>query len=216
MEASDPRATLESLCRTRGEDFAGLSKLLGRNPAYVQQFVRRGVPRKLDEGDRATLARYFGIDESLLGGPPRPAAAPDPLCTVPRLAVRASAGPGALADAESPAGGVAFERRYLRSLGSGDPAALSLIRVTGDSMAPTLADGDEIMVDRNDAAARLRDGIYVLRHDDALLVKRLGIDPVGGRIAVRSDNPAYVDWPDCDPADITPVGRVVWVGRRLA
>ena len=40
-------------------------------------------------------------------------------------------------------------------------------------MAPTLSAGDDILVDLADAADRLHDGIYVLRVDDALLVKRL-------------------------------------------
>ena len=64
-----PRAELERLIVERREDYAGLSRLLGRNPAYVQQFIKRGVPRKLDEKDRKTLARYFGISEEALGGP---------------------------------------------------------------------------------------------------------------------------------------------------
>ncbi len=42
---NDPRKALERLCAERGEDFAGLSRLLGKNPAYIQQFIRRGTPR---------------------------------------------------------------------------------------------------------------------------------------------------------------------------
>ena len=82
-------------------------------------------------------------------------------------------------------------------------------------MAPTLADGDEILVDRGDGAERLRDGIYVLRIDDALVVKRVALNPAARTIAVRSDNPAYPGWPDCDPAAVDIVGRVVWAGRRI-
>ena len=63
----DPRAVLERLCAERGEDFAGLSRMLGRNPAYIQQFVRRGVPKRLGEAERRKLARYFSISEALLG-----------------------------------------------------------------------------------------------------------------------------------------------------
>ena len=66
----DPRVILERLCAERGEDFAGLSRMLGRNPAYIQQFVRRGVPRRLKEEERRKLARYFSISEAVLGGPP--------------------------------------------------------------------------------------------------------------------------------------------------
>ena len=54
---ADPRSVLERLCAERGEDFAGLSRMLGRNPAYIQQFVRRGVPKRLKEEERRKLAR---------------------------------------------------------------------------------------------------------------------------------------------------------------
>jgi hypothetical protein len=93
----DARAALDALIRERREDYASLSRLLGRNPAYVQQYIKRGVPKKLDEEDRAKLARYFGVSEALLGG--REAAADD-LIAVPVLDVQASAGPGAFADDE--------------------------------------------------------------------------------------------------------------------
>ena len=66
---SDPRQVIERLCAERREDFASLSRMLGKNPAYIQQFVRRGVPRRLKEAERSKLARYFSIPESMLGGP---------------------------------------------------------------------------------------------------------------------------------------------------
>src|SRR5207237_10851051 len=81
---NDPRLVLERLCAERGDDFAGLSRMLGRNPAYIQQFVRRGVPRRLGEEERRKLARYFGISETLLGGPADEAAAANGLLSVKR------------------------------------------------------------------------------------------------------------------------------------
>jgi phage repressor protein C with HTH and peptisase S24 domain len=216
--AEDPRTLLERLIRERGEDYAGLSRLIGRNPAYVQQYIKRGSPRRLAEEDRRALARYFRIDEALLGAPEREEGAPaDRLVTVPRLDVSASAGPGAEAAAERALGQIAFDPAWLRRMrigGSGSDG-LSLIRVQGDSMAPTLSDGDEILVDRGDAAERLRDGIYVLRIEDVLVVKRVAVNPAGRRLSIRSDNDNYPSWPDCDPAAVDVVGRVVWVGRRL-
>ena len=76
---SDPRVVLERLCAERGEDFAGLSRMLGRNAAYIQQFVRRGVPKRLKEEERRKLARYFSISEALLGGPAEEPRDPDGL-----------------------------------------------------------------------------------------------------------------------------------------
>ena len=211
------RNTLERLIRERGDDYVSLSRLLGRNAAYIQQFVKRGTPRKLDEDDRRTLARYFGVDEALLGAPPpMPSAANrgDTLVSVPRFALGASAGPGALSEDGTSKTRMGFDRAYLRKL-SASPDMLSIIQVTGDSMDPTLADRDDILVDRADGADGLRDGIYVLRADDVLIVKRVAVGPER-RLSIRSDNPAYPQWADCDPATLQIIGRVIWVARKLA
>ena len=211
---NDPRLVLERLCRERGEDFAGLSRMLGRNSAYIQHFVRRGVPRRLGEDERRKLARYFGISETLLGGPPDRGGVAG-LRSVKRHPVLVSAGPGAVVTEELGKPCFAFDERWLRSLTASPADNLSIVRVEGDSMAPTLSAGDDILVDLGDSADRLRDGIYVLRIDDALVVKRIALNPVGRRLTVQSDNPAYPDWPDCTLKDIKPVGRVIWSGRRI-
>jgi phage repressor protein C with HTH and peptisase S24 domain len=208
---------LDQLIRERGEDYVSLSRLLGRNPAYVQQYIKRGSPRRLAEDDRRLLARYLGVDEALLGGPAGGGGATSQgLVGIARLDVQASAGPGALDAEERRLGRIGFDSAWLRRLGlaGGSPERLSIIRVDGDSMSPTLSDGDEILVDRDDAAGRLRDGIYVIRVEDSLVVKRLALGPAG-RISLRSDNEAYPGWPDLEPGAIDVVGRVVWVGRRL-
>lgn len=213
MRDEDARAALERLIAEKGEDFAGLSRLLDRNPAYIQQYIRRGTPRRLAEADRRLLARYFAVDERLLGGPE--AAPAGGLLPVPRLDVDASAGAGAFGGDERAAAHIAFDPAWLRRIARGAPDELSIIRVTGDSMAPTLGDGDDILVDSGDGAARLRDGVYVLRIEDALVVKRVAVSPAARTLSIRSDNPAYPGWPDCDPAAVDIVGRVVWAGRRI-
>lgn len=208
----DVRNHLQKLMEDRGDDCLSISRLLGRNAAYFQQYLRRGVPKRLREEDRRTLATYFGVDEVTLGGLPSP---PAPVSTiqVPRLELGASAGAGAHAEMERCTGQIGFERNWLRKLAS-SPEALSIIQVAGDSMSPTLGDGDDILVDRGDTAEKLRDGIYVIRMDDALMVKRLAMRP-GHRLSVLSDNPAYPGWPDVDAAAVTIIGRVVWAGRKI-
>jgi hypothetical protein len=214
MADEDARAALQRLIEERGEDYAGLSRLIGRNPAYIQQYIKRGSPKRLAEADRRLLARYFGVDEALLGG--LAGGAGRGLLPVPRLDLGASAGAGAFDGDERPHAHIAFDPAWLRRIARGGaPDKLSIIGVTGDSMAPTLADGDDILVDRGDGAGRLRDGIYVLRIDDALVVKRLALNPAARTLSVRSDNPAYPGWPDCEPGAVDIVGRVVWTGRRI-
>lgn len=220
-ESQHARIALDRLIAERGDNYADLSRLIGRNPAYIQQFIKRGTPRKLDEDDRRVLARYFGVAEEMLGAamrdPARPAMRPRGLpsvVAVPRLALGASAGVGSLDDDERAAGALAFDAGWLRHMGV-RPQRVSIIRVDGESMAPTLNDGDDIMVDHDDAADRLRDGIYVLRLDGVLMVKRVAMGPLRGRFSVLSDNAHYPDWADIDPALVDIVGRVVWTGRRL-
>ena len=214
---SNPRLVLEKLCAERGENFASLSRLIGRNDAYIQQYLRKGTPRQLKERERRTLARYFQIPETLLGGLPEdPAAELGELMPVRRVPVRASAGPGAFPGEESARPYFAFDPQWLKSLTGSPVSKLSIIRVEGDSMAPTLCAGDDILVDPDDAASRLRDGIYVLRVDGTLLVKRLLIHPIGRRVTIQSDNPAYADLPDCALDEIDCVGRVIWTGRKVA
>jgi phage repressor protein C with HTH and peptisase S24 domain len=216
MAEVNQRAVLERLIEERREDYASLSRLIGRNAAYIQQFVKRGVPRELAERDRRTLARYFNVPDEALGGPAPLLAAGGAIVRLPRLDVEASAGPGSNTDGETVTARVAFDRTWLRRLGGVRADDLSIITVTGDSMAPTLIDGDDILVDCGDGADRLRDGLYVLRRDEALLVKRLAVSPADRLVSVRSDNPAYPGWPDCPPDSLTIVGRVVWAGRRFA
>src|SRR3546814_16874051 len=63
------RSRLDALISAKGEDYSSISRLIGRNAAYIQQFIKRGIPRRLSEGDRKRIARSFGVDEEALGGP---------------------------------------------------------------------------------------------------------------------------------------------------
>jgi hypothetical protein len=225
----DPtRARLLALASERGVSLAALSALIGRNGTYLQQFVRKGSPRKLEETDRRTLAEFFGVDEGELGAPAReavltvgagpigtaPAVAsgrgPLDWADIPRLPLGASAGPGTLAADFAPVDRLRFSARWLRQQGL-EPGMLSVIEVEGDSMEPTLRDGDEILVDRSPRP--LRSGLHVIRLDDVLLVKRLEPGPAG-TLRVISDNPAYARM-ERPMAEVSVLGRVVWKGGRI-
>jgi len=77
-----------------------------------------------------------------------------------------------------------------------------------------LNDGDDIMVESRRGDTPLRDGIYVLRMDDGLMVKRVAIGPTGN-VSILSDNPAWPDWQNVETEELHIIGRVVWVGRKL-
>lgn len=201
------RRTLTDAVAREGASLLRLSRLLGRNDAYLHQFVHRGSPRRLPERERAILSDFLGIAQEALGGPAVPGGLP-----VRRLDVAASAGPGALGEHERLAAIERFPAAMLRRLAP-DPATVSLIVARGDSMLPTIADGDDILVDTGDRRVGARAAIFVLRIDGALVVKRLR--RAGALVEVASDNAAAAPIAPVPATEADVVGRVVWLGRRL-
>ncbi len=208
-DEAEIRQTLERLIRASGDGYAALSRLIGRNPAYIQQYVKRGVPRRLSEQDRRRLAQHFGVSETLLGAlpapPPRisPDSARHNAVEIPRIRVARN-------DADS----VLLDRALLQALPNVHDNWLTAYQVEGDAMAPTLREGDLVLVDTADSRA-LRDGIYVLEIDSNLMVKRLSVNPATRMVTILSDNASYPSFTDCDPALLRAVGRVVWLGRAV-
>ncbi|MFC0204878.1 S24 family peptidase [Novosphingobium soli] len=216
METDSVRRRLLELAEERRVSLTRLSQMLGKNPSYLQQFVRKGSPRKLEEQDRGMLARFFGVDETELGraaeisydAPEVPARTR--WVDVPRLEIEASAGPGSELAADMVFDTIRFSARWLRAMGL-QPERVSAIAVSGDSMDPTLRDGDEILVER--IAGPPRNGIHVVRLGGSLLVKRLETARPG-LIVLISDNPAYPPV-ECAAGDVDVIGRVVWKGGRI-
>lgn len=206
MDEAAQRAALEALMAAHGVGFAALSRVIGRNPAYLQQYAKRGTPRTLAERDRARLAAYFGVAESALGGP-----APAVLVAVARLDVGASAGPGRLAEDRATRRPALLSPVLLEELGVRAEAA-SVIRVEGESMEPTLAHGDEILVDADRRDLRGRDGIFVLRVEGEVVVKR--VRAALGGIELVSDHPGYPPR-FCRREAVEVIGRVAWLSRAL-
>jgi len=67
-----PRQALDDLIREREETYAAVSRLLDRNSAYIQQYIKRGTPARLDQSDIAQLALHFDVPAKLLGGKESP------------------------------------------------------------------------------------------------------------------------------------------------
>lgn len=199
------RENLRNAAARAGVGLVRLSRLLGRNDAYLQQFVGRGSPRVLPERERRILADYLGLSEAALGGP-------EDTVPVRRLDVAASAGPGALSDDDRITGVERMPATMLRRLAL-DPSALSMIVARGDSMTPTIADGDDILVDTTDRRVRARAAIFVLRIDSTLVVKRLRL--AGEQVIVSNDNPAAPPILPIPLGQAEVVGRVVWLGRKV-
>ena len=138
----------------------------------------------------------------------------DELVFVSTYEVSAAAGEGIVIDGEYKTGRLAFRRDWLRGVTSATTELLAVITVNGDSMYPTLADGDTILVDMTQRSPS-RDGIYIVRFGEFVLVKRLHVDPIRRLITISCDNTNYPPLAPVEPGDVAVAGRVIWVGRRL-
>ncbi len=233
MQEEAVRQRLDSLIRTSGVGYAALSRKIGRNAAYLQQFIRRGVPRRLAEADRHILACHFGVSEHLLGAPAVSADAGSSPPTlqpqasqagrfilVPYLADGKDGGESSEALAFDPALALPMALPMAHPLPAithcDTPSArLAAWRVRGDGMAPTLNDGDTVLIQSHEPAS-IGDGLYAIRSQTGVQVRRVSFHPVSGRLSIISDNAAYPACHDCDPESIALIGRIIWVGRRIA
>lgn len=133
---------------------------------------------------------------------------------VPKYDVRASAGHGAQVTDESVVNHLAFSAAWVRKMGL-DARSMALIEARGDSMSPTIMDGDLMLLDTR--AGRVKsEGVYVINLQGALLVKRLRIR-LSGIVEIVSDNAKYgcetISGDELDRLVI--VGRVIWHGQKL-
>lgn len=64
------RKTILDTARDRGFELKELSLKLGKNHAYIHQFIHKETPKRLHADDRAMLSRILGIPEVELGAPP--------------------------------------------------------------------------------------------------------------------------------------------------
>ncbi len=108
--------------------------------------------------------------------------------TIPVYDVEVSAGDGRIAYGENPLYHFAYRKDWLlsRCLNEKD---LHVVLARGDSMEPTISDGESILV--NTAEKDPKDGhIYVVRSGDMLWVKRIQRQLDGGLLLI-SDNKMY-------------------------
>jgi phage repressor protein C with HTH and peptisase S24 domain len=145
-----------------------------------------------------------------------PAAPPaQDFVAIPEIDVRAAAGGGAFNEDEPPIlGKWQFPRQLIERDLKVKESDVHLMEVRGDSMLPTLSDGDRILVDRSQKSPS-PPGIFVLHDGAGLVVKRVELVPgENNRIRLNSDNALYRPY-DCHVEEVHMVGRAVWAAKRL-
>jgi len=134
---------------------------------------------------------------------------------IPKVQARLSAGTGSLEVDASVDGFFAFRSDWIRKKGC--PNQMVLMTVTGDSMSPTIQNGDMVLINQGQREV-IAGAIYAIGVDDSVLVKRLDKRP--GKIVLVSDNrdayaPQELDMTDEIVRDsLRVIGRVLWWCRE--
>jgi len=136
--------------------------------------------------------------------------ADDDFVLIPHLSGKISAGVGLAPENEIHVR-VAFRKDWIKKKGS--PEQMSLIKVKGDSMEPTLSSGDMILVDHSRNTIDPQGGIYAIVIDDMIMIKRLHVLGTN-RIRIVSDNPHYEPI-ETTADDLKINGKVLWFCREL-
>ncbi|GGY47755.1 hypothetical protein GCM10011297_20740 [Bacterioplanes sanyensis] len=207
---------IDAVCDGNKAQFA---RLTGKSPSHVYK-ICRGQSRPSMQYLQ-TIYEQLNVDITwLLTGDQAdriqklaPADSANDLVYAPVLDVQASAGFGASGFSEELEQQFVLDRQWLNQTLRVSSDRLFFIYVSGDSMLPTLEDGDMILVDPAQQQFQ-NNGIYALSHADGLMTKRL--QRQGSAIQVISDNASYPSWTlNTEDEQVQIVGRVVWCSRRV-
>ena len=232
MDLDPTRLAIMKLLVDRNTDLKNASLAIGKNAAYMHQYVYRGTPKVLPEEVREALAKHLGVDQERLRArektprqaPALPAsqagASPrlevEGFASVTEIDVRASAGPGALNEGlEEMKGTWLFPDPVIRHEFRTKPEYLHIITIDGDSMAPLLASGDRILIDTNQRVP-VPPGIFVIWDGMGLVAKRVEHIPNSDPTVVilKSVNPEYQTY-ERGADEVNIIGRVIWAAKRL-
>lgn len=220
--------TLSDRLRARADQLgispAHVAEMAGVNRSFVYDILRGRSTRpgmaKLEE-----VARVLKVDRDWLlhgigdveGKPPFIDNPDETYVAVAHATPRPSMGGGAVVEdtVENPGRAYHFRRSWIRDRLRARPSQLRIMHVEGDSMTPTLHDGDAVLVDMSRKSPN-PPGIFVLDDGMGLVAKRLEHIPNSDPPAVRvmSDNPVYSPY-ERTAEEIHIVGRIRWFAREI-
>lgn len=158
----------------------------------------------------AAIADAIGLEFKLTAQEPSASYLPENrYAYIKKYNARAGAGIGQDNEHEEVQGRYAYRRDWLEKQKL-IPAALVVIEADGESMHPTVFDGDDVLI--NTAQKAIISGkVYAFRTDEGARIKRL-FKQLDGRIRVASDNPDKITYPDeflTPGMDVDIIGMVV-------
>jgi len=132
--------------------------------------------------------------------------------SVKQLDIRFGMGGGAIYDLPVEAQSMSFSKAWIRQFTTAPVEHLFWASGFGDSMYPTIGDGDLVLVDQSQRTPRIADQVWALNQYGQGMIKRLRATADG--YAILSDNP-QVPAASATDGSMEIVGRVVAIVRRI-
>ena len=201
---------------------AAVAEASGLNRSFIYDIIRgksvrptRSKLQKVADVLRVDVAWLIDGDGTLEGEEPKIYSPDMTFVGISGVKAKASAGGGTIVHAEDEQVSKMyhFRQSWIEDELDANAKQLRILRVTGDSMMPTLNDGDTILVDMG-RKSPYPPGLFVLHDGMGLMAKRIEHIPSSEppRISVTSDNPNYSPY-ECLLDEVNIVGRIRWYGR---
>ena len=213
------RARIEQLSLTP----AKVAEMAGLNRSFVYDILN-GRSEKPNLVKLGTLAEVLKVERNWLlhgaglveGEEPLIENPDDMFVAVPYVELRPSMGGGTMVEIEPDHGRpYHFQKKWIKKDLKSEPGNLRIMHVEGDSMTPTLHDGDIVLVD---TARKIPTppGIFVLHDGMGLVAKRLEHIPQSDppRVRIISDNSFYQPY-ECTADEVNIIGRIRWFAREM-
>lgn len=219
---SDVRKFLVDKINERGESLSSVSTAIGKNHAYLQQYVHRYSPRRLSEETRQAIATVLGCSADDLKEDAAPSGGAIGQIPIKSVNIPGVAGPtgGPLRDRSLPIlGRLKAGERTVSSISIGERATDWTFRppelegvddaygtyIYGDIMSPAFESGDIAFVHPHLPVVPGKNVHIILHNDDAFVRHLVGI--TGGKYLVREYNPERTY--EIDESQVRHIRRVV-------
>ena len=222
-KSEEIRAFLDRVITEKKANYRQISLALGRGHQYIRQYIKLGSPLFLKEEERKIVAQILDIDEQSLSPNQLDLPyVPSHLTGVSRIAdkiasmitkkddvtiemvdVTACCGNGIDNLSEQAYGYWKLPLSEFKSLATCNPKDVKMIKAQGDSMSPTINEGDFVWIDLSNNFIS-SDGVYLIKTHTGLSIKRIQSGLTN--ITVLSDNPIYKN-------EVTTMGEVQIVGK---
>jgi len=216
----DTRRRIAARIAELGLHYSDVSTRLGRNHAYMQQYLKRNIPRKFPPDLRVKLAAILNTDTGTLFGENDYS---DKVMNFPlandtivvaeydlgqlRGALRLQHVKPISSDWYIPAS-------FLRGLGSA-PENIVIVRIDGDAMTPTIHSGEPVFVD-TESKDLTKPGVYILEDGETVFVRRVERVPGSSpqQVVLIADKPGSASF-QVEVERLKALGRVVCAIRPI-